>query len=164
MTSKAKRRRIAYFKEQLEKRSLQDIIDIPNKSGFIYNYLKLKDYDNERININLRYLYSQDFCYFAGIPLDVNILINKYLLAYISLDLTMIIPLNYPFNPVKWVLSSVKTNYDYKFLTKYYYDKVKYYNDNLSLDWSIATLIDKEILSFIATMGDFQLIVDNIYQ
>ena len=76
----------------------------------------------------------------------------------------MIIPLNYPFNPVKWVLSSVKTNYDYKFLTKYYYDKVKYYNDNLSLDWSIATLIDKEILSFIATMGDFQLIVDNIYQ
>ncbi len=164
MVTKAQDKRISYFRNQLKKKSLQDIIDIPNKCGFIYNYLKLKGYDNERVDINLRYAYSQDFCYFTGIPLDVSILINNYLFAYISLDLTMIIPYNYPFYPVKWVLSSEKTNYDYKFLTKYYYDKVKYYNDNLSRDWCIASLIDKEVLSFIATIGDFQLIVDNIYQ
>jgi len=164
MTSKAKKSRIVYFKNQLEKKCIQDVIDIPNKSGFIHNHLRLKDYDNERLNINLKYLYRQDFCYFSGIPLDVNILINKYLLAYISLDLTMIMPLNYPFYPVKWVLTSIKTNYNYKFLAKYYYDKVRYYNDNLSIDWSIASLIDKEILSLIATIGDFQLIVDNIHQ
>ena len=164
MVTKAQDRRMRYFKNQLKKMPLQDVIDIPNKCGFIYNRLKLIYYDNERVNINLRYIYSPDFSYFNGIPLDVNILINKYLLVYISFDLTMIIHYNYPFYPVKWVLTSIKTNHNYKFLIKYYYDKIKYYNINLSRDWSIASLIDKEILNLIATIGDFQLIVDNIYQ
>lgn len=164
MVTKAQNKRIEHFNNQLKKNSLQDILDIPNKSGFIDNHLKLKDYNNERVNINLRYIYNQGFCYFKDLPLDISILINKYLLAYVSLDLTMIIPYNYPFNPVKWVLTCIKTNYNYKFITRYYYDKIKYYNDNLSRDWFIASLIDKEIISIVATIGDFQLIVDNIHQ
>ncbi len=167
MREKAYAARIKRLKDSIKDTSLQDVLGIPKKEDDIYTNIKLIAIKNNSININIKYICKKDLVFIENIPLDINIYISNYLYSFINLDLTMFIPDDYPFKPIRWVITKINTSYNYKIyksILKYYSTKIKHYNDNLVNEWFSGIFLEKEILNLVVMLGDVKELIENIYQ
>ena len=160
-------KRVRQFNDLMKNNSLQDFLNIPKKDKYMYTNIKFVNIKDNFINLTITYINKPDFVYIKSLPFEINTEINKYIHDFIDLHISISIPDDYPFKPIKWVITKINTSYAYniyKCILKFYCSKIKHYNTKLENHWCMAHSIDKEILNLIVMLGDVKKLVDHFYQ
>jgi hypothetical protein len=125
---------------------------IPN--NLYYN--KITSYNNQTINI--LYSYAKNTWVLRFLLDEIKKYIDNYIPHFISCNLNIQYPINYPFKPPKWHLESCSNSlYKKKNIENNLIEIIKLFNcvDHSPAVWSPATSISNDILSFMVTFQKF---------
>ena len=143
---------------RFKKYQLQSYLNLPEKIG-THGTLSInteKIIDN-KIYIRIKYKHQYDLFYFDNLPLELNEIINSYMVDIVDLTFTIVLPDDYPFNPPLWILSDIKTTTkDLNSFITYYAFKLQCHNEKINIQWSPAHSIIKDILVLITTIMNFE--------
>jgi len=123
----------------------------------------------ERENLSVYYLtvhyakrQSAAFLFFreggglSVLPDEINRLVAEFLAPnYVTLRLKMEHKEGYPFNGILWSLVDFGENMHRLYLRKYYEDLIAEYNCESATGWSPATGLDRNILSMLCKINNF---------
>ena len=113
------------------------------------------------VSLKLEYKKQGDYFEFPQLPPEINNIIYNFNSQYIIIDIVIVYPLEYPFKSPFWFLGNVNTNLADK-LYEYYNYKLDLHNKSIGDQfWCPAAMsMDKDILTFISNISDFQEIVN----
>jgi hypothetical protein len=168
---------INYFERRFNKfKTILEIDENENTISNFQNYIGLNDYDPEKGNFSLsierlpnqRKLYlnmkytSNPFdlkknC-IKELPYDINCLVSEFLPSIIELKMSIHYCTNYPFSGPTWELLECNDKLTGTDNIRLYYDYIiECHNKiNSSEKWSPAISFDKDILSFVIKINNFE--------
>lgn len=100
---------------------------------------------------------------YIGLPIELNEVICKFIPEnlYIDLEFNVNYSDTYPFEHPLWSFNSIHTNiYCNMNLAEYFKYKVETYNQHYFNCWTPAIWIDKELLLFLASINNFEYMID----
>ena len=131
---------------------IQDYFDIPinNTDNSTFN-IDITSILNNKIELEIRYTFRKDGYYFDMLPPEINNIIDSFMIYYITLNITLVIPSEYPFKPPLWILTNLDTDRvrNIEYITTYFIDKIKCHNKE---DFSLVYYIHKNILHFVSNI------------
>ena len=127
---------------------IQEYFNIPitNENSF---KVDIKNIGNNKIELEIGYSFKHDGYYFEVLPPEINNLIDGYMTDYVKINITIVIPQEYPFRSPLWIVTNIDTNRVKESITNNFIDKIMCHNKEY---YSPATLISKTILQFISSV------------
>lgn len=158
-------RRIANLCSNIDIRKLHEYFGIPNtKENKISISLQINAEEN---TIGLKIIYIHDGFNLKTqnireLPSEINNIIHSYLVSYIEINTNIFYGDGYPFSPPQWNLTSVVNKSSSIInLHEYYEYIVNCHNNQYTINWSPAIIIEKDILFFITRINFFLEIIRN---
>ena len=109
------------------------------------------------IILDIEYRKKNNYFSFHQLPPEINNLIDSFNFYSINIKCILQFPEDYPFNPIKWGLLSIKNNINKKCLNEYYKTIIREHNEE---GFSPASTIHKNILSYIVKINNFETIIN----
>jgi hypothetical protein len=133
------------LKEQLP---IQEYFNIPitNENSF---KVDIKNIINNKIELEIGYAFKHDGYYFEDLPPEINNLIDGYMTDSVKINITIVIPDEYPYRAPLWIVTNIDRNRVKESITTNFIDKIMCHNKEY---YSPATLISKTILQFISSV------------
>lgn len=164
----AKRKRFLQRRCNYNLNSLESYYNI-DKSKFKISLAPF-DETNDKLEIKYEYIYPNDVneiktilknnilrCNNVYLPSEINRIIVNHIQDrdFISININIECPENYPFESLKWSLINTRTNigslkFTPKQLDDYFKFQVEEYNKLLTRNTSVILHVDKEIIMFIS--------------
>jgi hypothetical protein len=167
-----------YFERRFNKlKTILEIHETENTINNFQNYIGLNDYDPKKgffsisvekisgkhaVHLNMKYTSSKSFdlkknC-IQELPYDINCLISEFLPETIELKMMICYGNSYPFSGPYWELLDCNDKLTGTNDIRLYYNYIiECHNKiNKSTNWSPAICIDKDILSFITKINNFE--------
>jgi len=158
-------RRIAKLCSNIDIRKLHEYFGIPStKENKISISLQINAGEN---TICLKIIYIHDNFNLKKqnireLPQEINNIIHSYLVSYVEINTIILYGDGYPFLPPQWNLSSVINKSSATInLNEYYEYIVNCHNNQYTINWSPAIIIEKDILLFITRVNFFLEIIGN---
>jgi hypothetical protein len=138
------------FEKLREVLPIQEYMDIPidNVENSSFN-IEISDIINNRIELEIRYTFRENGYYFHMLPPEINNLIDSFMNDYIIINITMVLPLEFPFIAPLWILTNIDTNKIREPINNYFIDKILCHNKE---DVTPAYTLNKNILHFVSTI------------
>ena len=128
---------------------IQEYFNIPitNENTF---KVDIKNIINNKIELEIGYAFKHDGYYFEYLPPEINNLIDGYMTDYVKINITIVIPQEYPFRSPLWIVTNIDTNRVKESITNNFIDKIMCHNKEY---YSPATMLGKTILQFITSVN-----------